>query len=283
MRKWKTSLLAPALFLFIASPVAAEDSESPSSRETDHLSIRWVEGVSAEAVEAVAKQGEVFYDAIATLLGEELPRRIPILLGGPAESPDRTQRSHPHVDSFGRIQLFRYGGRDVSYLSPLAHEMVHVFRFKRRRQADWFFEEGFAEFVALTVDSSLSGFPWYDTPVEIAAGQWIASDADLPLEKLREEHRALNLPCKAQSYALRSSFFRYLGNEYGKEAILEMAGKESAGDLADYRSILKKDFSELESEWRAWLLATYRSIDNVEVLAKRYREETPIQYMPVCN
>jgi hypothetical protein len=263
--------------------VETQDTADADVRETEHLSIRWVRGVSPEAVEAVAEQGEVFYAAIRGLLGVEPPRRIPIVLQGPAESPERESRGYPHVDFFARIHLFQYGGQDSSYLSALAHEMVHVFRFDRHEEIDWFFEEGFAELVALTVDPSLRGFPWYETPVEIAAGQWIASGEDLSLQEMRSRHRELNLPCRAQVYTLRAAFFRHLADRHGLGTVLEIARRRPAGTLADYEESFGQSLSALEAEWRDALLQQYRSTADAEVRARHYRERTPIRYMSVCG
>jgi hypothetical protein len=198
------------------------------------------------------------------------------------------------VDTDGKIHLYRYEASGESYFSALAHEMVHVFRFDQRKQrgqgaavqyatVDWFFEEGFAEFVALRVDSSLGGFPWYDFSVTIVAGQWIANGEDIPLSDLRAKHQALNQPCRAQSYVLRSAFFDYLGKTYGNDAVLEMAGQEGAGELSHYPRFFKKDFSALEAEWREALMTAYRKTDEVDELARRYRRESPIQYAPTCK
>jgi len=296
-RRW--GCLAGALFLVGASPgwglgeeSVVRNSEVPRDgrfdvsedrvRRTEHLELRWAEGVPEAAVTAVADQGEMFYTAIRRLLGHGPARRIPVLLQGPAEPKDGTPPGYPRVDAFGRIHLYEFGGNASSYLSPLAHEMVHVFRFERRHDADWFFEEGFAELLALEVDPSLQGFPWYGMPVVVVAGQWFQSGEALPLEGLRENHERMNLPCKAQSYTLRSAFFQYLADDHGLSALIEMASRTPAGRSADYEEILGANFPTLEERWRQTLLREFESIDGAEELARRYREETPIRYMPVC-
>lgn len=272
-------LIYPGLY---SSAIVRCFSQERDRIETEHLIITWKVDTTSDEIEAAKEKGEGFYSAIRKLLGHEPKSKIVILMQGPAEQADGSW-GYPRVDSWGRIHLFRFGPTLESYFSALAHEMVHVFRFSRRANADWFFEEGFAEFVALRVDPPLRGFPWYDSPIVVAAGQWIANGEDIPLAILREMHRALNLPCKAQSYTLRSSFFDYLGKRYGNDAVLRMARQEHAGALSDYRTFFKKNFDELDLEWRKALLTEYNNTADVNALARRYRQETPIQYMPVCK
>jgi hypothetical protein len=187
------------------------------------------------------------------------------------------------VDGRGRIHLYTFGPGIESYFSPLAHEMVHVFRIGRSPHHDWFTEEGFAEFVALRVDESLAGFPWYDYPVPVVAGQWIANDEAITLSAMRERHDELNLPCKLQTYSLRAAFFDYLGRTYGDRRVIELAQQQRAGADEDYERLFGKPFAKLEAEWRAALIAEYEAIPDAAEQARRYREESPAQYMPVCE
>ena len=92
----------------------------------------------------------------------------------------------------------------------------------------------------------------------------------------------MNLPCKAQSYSLRSSFFRYLGDSYGDAAVLELANREQAGALDDYQRFFEASFDILVAAWQEALLRSYESIENVDDLAQRYLE-SPVQYMGVCR
>jgi hypothetical protein len=250
--------------------------------ETEHLIVRWVDGVSLDAIEAAKSDGEGYYAAIAQRLGQEPPAKITIVLDGPAERADGS-RAHPHVDAFARILLYQYGPDWRSYFSALAHEMFHVFRFQRRTQADWFFEEGFAEFVALRVDESLGGFPWFDFPVAVVAGQWIASDEDIPLVTMQENHKSINLPCRAQSYTLRSAFLDYLGRTFGDDAVMKMAAEERAGDLDQYVRYFGADLPTLAATWREAALTEYQKLPDAAAQAQRYRKESPIQYIPVCE
>jgi len=249
--------------------------------ETEHLVLEWSYVPDTTEIAEVRTVATEAYDQVAELLGEQPERKVWILLRGPSERPDGT-RDFPRVDPLGRIQLFRFTPDVQSYFGALAHEMVHAFRFDRRVAADWFFEEGLAEFVALRADSPLSGFPWFEYPVVVVAGQWVAGGQDIPLSTLRERHDELNSLCTAQSYALRSAFFDWLGKAYGDESVLEAARAEPAGALADYERIFGAEFDQLVLDWRESVLAEYGSVSGVEDLAERYRVKSPIRYQHVC-
>jgi hypothetical protein len=275
-------LTVPSLVLAVAIAGAA-DVPYGDRAETEHFVFAWAPGaIDEEGLAYGKRQAESFYGALVERLGESPPDRIAVLLHGPAERPDGSW-GYPRVDSRGRIHLYRFGPTYHGYFGALPHEMVHAFRIDRNPHHDWFFEEGFAELVALRAGKSLEGFPWYGAPVEIAAGQWLARGEGIPLGVLRERHRDLNLACRAQSYALRSSFFLYLGDTYGDAPLLEMAAGETAGNLADYERLLGKPFEALAADWRAWLLGAFRGRDDAEARARRYRDETPIRSMDVCR
>ena len=115
--------------------------------------------------------------------------KIVVLLHGPAERPDGSQ-GYPRVDGEGRIHLCMFEPTYHGYFGALPHEMVHSFRIHRTPQHDWFFEEGYAELVALRAWKSPRSFPWYETPLEIAAGQWLARGEGIPLSLLRKNSSA---------------------------------------------------------------------------------------------
>ena len=243
----------------------------------------WAAGViEPEGLEYGVRQAEKHYKAVGDFLGHDPEDKLQILLLGPAVVEGR-RRGSPSVDSQGRIRLFRYGPTYHGYFGALPHEMVHSFRIHRAPHHDWFFEEGFAEFVALRVGKSMKGFPWYETPVTVAAGQWLVRGEEISLLILREQHREINMACRAQSYALRSSFFDWLGRTYGDEPLLKMASQESAGALEDYETLIGKPFKVLTTEWREAVVKAYHELKDVEARAQTYRTNTPIQYMPVCR
>lgn len=253
---------------------------APRRAEAEHLIIEWADGVPTEAVEAAKDEGARFYALVAGALGHGPPSKVTILLNGDPERADGS-RGYPRVDGFGRIHLYQFTPDVSSYFSALAHEMVHVFRITRPNK-DWFFEEAFAEFVALKIDPSLDGFPWFGFPVDLVAGQWIAAGEDIPLTTLQERHKQLNLTCKAQSYALRASFFLWLAQTYGEGAVYAMATQERAGERSQYRQFFGDDLDALASKWRADALEAFRAIDDGESRADAYRD-SPIKYMTVCK
>lgn len=274
-----------AIPIVLATALAVSPSpavEAERRAETDRFVIVALDpSVTDEEVEMAKAKAERFYEAIRDLLGSEPPGKIVIDLEGPAERPDGSW-GYPRVDGRGTVHLYRYTDEPESYFNALAHELVHVFRSGRKPHHNWFFEEGFAEFLARRVDPSLDGFPWYGFPVDLVAAQWIATGEEIPLTALRERHRELNLPCKLQSYALRGAFFDWLGRTYGDETLIAMSEAEEAGALADYERRFGKNLEALEREWREALLAAYREDEEAKSLARRYRQESPAQYQPVC-
>ena len=276
--------------LFAAATATAAIAGEPGAslqpelhRETERLVIVGRhDSVSEQELELAKSKGESFHAAIREMLGEAPASKIVIALHGPAERADGSW-GYPHVDGQGTIHLYRFTPSPEGYFSALAHEMVHAFRLRRLPHHDMFFEEGFAELVARRVDSSLAGFPWYGYPVELVAGQWIAGGEDIPLETMRNRHRSVNLPCKLQTYALRGSFFSWLGTTYGDDKLIAMSAAGEAGAPSDYERLLGKPFAALAQEWREALLARFRAVDDGETLARRYRRESPAQYIPVCG
>ena len=273
------SLLASVLAATVCP--AQESAKAGRLVETDHLLLQWVDSPTPEEVELATAVSTKLYGRVAELLGQQHPEgKITIVFGGDAERPGR-RREYPRVDWMGRVLLFKFIPDFDNHFTALAHELVHAFRFDRRGTADWFFEESFAEFVALRADPSLAGFPWFDAPITVVAGQWLAKGEDIPLSTLRERHREVNLPCRAQSYTLRSAFFDWLGRTFGDETVIRAAKETPAGALADYERFFGKPFEQLEQDWRRALLAEYRAIPEVDELAAKYRE-SPIKYMRVC-
>lgn len=267
-------------------PVAvarAQESLAPRVADSANLRFQWQgDAISPEGLELLQRAGEEYFAATCKMLGEAPASRITVLLEGPAQRSDGS-RGVPHVDALGRVHLFQFGPTHHDYLGAFAHELVHAIRIGRLPHHDWFFEEGLAEFIALRLKSELRGFPWYGYPVTIVAGQWVESGAELSMTMLRERHARLNMPCRAQAYALRASFFDHLGRKHGDEAVLRMAREPKAGALEDYVKHVGSDFETLADQWRTALLAEYASIEDAAAQAARYRSETPIRYLPVCD
>lgn len=269
--------VSPALVLLSLAVSAAASNRI----ETQHLIVEWVAGTPEEAIATATRRGEEIHASLRRMLGHEPDARLTILLEGPG-LPDGS-RGYPRVDARRRIHLLHFGPTWHSYFDSIVHEMVHAFRGRRGSDTDWFFEEAFAELVALRLDPDLSGFPWFGHPVTLAAGQWIVRGEDIPLKALRERHRSLNLPCMAQSYTLRSDFLRYLARQHGPEAVLGMAAEDGAGRLTHYETHFGADLWTLEKRWRGDLLDRYDRLENADSRARAYREGTPIAGMKICT
>jgi hypothetical protein len=273
---------ALAVALGVLGPGSPAGGGDLHQTESEHLVVVAAHAsVNDREIARAIEEGEAFHRAIRDLLGGAPPGRLMVSLNGPAQRPDGSW-GYPHVDGAGTIQLFRFTDAPEGYLSALAHEMAHVFRRGRMPHHDWFFEEGFAELVARRVDPSLAGFPWYGFPVELVAAQWIVAGEDIPLPTLRERHRSLNLPCKLQSYSLRGSFFDWLGATHGDEKLIAMSAAPEAGALADYERFFGEPLEHLEAQWRRALVAGYEAAEGSADRARRYRQESPARYIPVC-
>ena len=260
----------------------------PKRLESRNFIVAWDPQVVNDSVAETARQrAEAAFDMLSRYLGDEnTPRqaKIAILLEGDSPSPDGRYR-YPHVDSVGRIHLFRFGGITESYFGPIPHELVHVFRRMIRGNPTWnpFLEEALASYVADQVVPASKSFPLYGFPLELVAAQWLHHEEFIPLSTLMTRHRQLNLPCKLQTYTLRASFFTYLHDEYGKEAVLRLAYHSEAHSEDLYRRIFREDLKQLEKSWMKSLRRSFETIDQASAKAKSYRTETPVKYMKICK
>jgi hypothetical protein len=265
----------------IAQDATAQDAKA-FRIELDQITLEWAEKPTDAEIAGIKAEVLRQHARVAAMLAVEPPERIHIVLSGDARQQDGSWETS-RVDWLGRVLLFRFTNDYKNYFTALPHELVHAFRFGRRATADWFFEEGFAEFIALRVDPSLGGFPWFDFPVTVVAGQWLASGEAIPLSLLRDKHRQLNGQCGAQSYALRSAFFVWLGDSFGDDTVLAAAKASPAGGLDDYEKFFGKSFETLVAEWQVAALAEFKSIEGATEQAKRFRTQSPIQYQHVCE
>ncbi len=207
-----------------------------------------------------------------------------MLIEGEARQADGSYKI-PHVDGLGRIHLYRYTHSDESYFTALPHEAVHVFRRWIRNTPVWdpFLEEAFASYVSDQVAPVNPGFPLYGHPLTVVAAQWFVRGEGIPLQTLMQRHRQLNLPCKAQSYSLRTSFFHYLHQTYGKASVMRLAYGGKPHSLPLYEEIFGKSFAALESAWKKDLLQRFSQLKNAQQLADSYRSKTPVAYWRICR
>jgi hypothetical protein len=295
---------APAARPAAAQPAAELPAQEPKpadferSAASAHARYHWnPSSTSAGEVDNVMQRAELAFAKVSALLGaDRTPReRLIILMAGDAlaEGYSRPARV-PHVTEAGQIVLYRYPGQGGGYESSLAHEMVHAFRTPdpRRRETfkggdgddgDAFFEEGFAELIATRSGIPKQGFPTYGYPLDVVVGQWIARGQAIGIDVLMKHHEELNLRCLLQTYSIRSSFFAYLDEKYGLPRVMRLAYLEAEITPRAYEQIFGAPLDQLTSAWSAWASTRFAAIADGPEQGRRYREQTPARYMPVCD
>ena len=293
MIKPAQALMAAALLVAHPNSVLAQTTadrdlaaslELDGSLETDRFAVFWStdEGTADQARDFLRIAGG-YYEGVASLVGPSRTpdRRIVVLLGGPGQAPDGTWR-FPHVDRQGRVFLYRYTPEFSDYPVEAAHELVHAFR---RAAGFWFggfWEEGFAEAIAMQVDPGDVGFPRYGYPIVVTAGHLLAWDEYIPLRQVRTRHRDLGRRCQLQSYLERASFFDYLVGLEGVETLIEIVYGARAPTDEDLTREYGMSFDELVADWETKLAADYAAWPDADSLARAYRAEPPIRSRPFC-
>jgi hypothetical protein len=246
---------------------------------------RQEETTDADIESAMALAEQLFMRLAAELGAHRVPRRkLLVLFEGAGLTP--TGPRYPYVDAMGRIHLFAFSPLGRGYLGQLGHEMVHAFRLEWRRNrrqrpgsAFDFIEEGFAELMATRVESDTRRFPYYGFPIPVVVGQWLVNQEAPPLRLLVERHGWLNLRCLLQAYSLRGSFFRYLSDTFGQEAVLRLAYSEDEMTLALFAQVFGRAFENLEQDWRAQAVRAFLATAEATQLARDYRDIVKRIYM----
>jgi hypothetical protein len=125
--------------------------------------------------------------------------------------------------------------------------------------------------------------PTYGYPLDVVAGQWIAGGKAIGIDVLMKHHEQLNLRCLIQTYPLRSSFFAYLDDRYGLARVARLAYLEAAVTPAVYAQVFGVPLDRLTSDWTAWASSRFAKIADGQEQARRYREQTPVKYLPHCD
>jgi hypothetical protein len=259
-------------------------------RDTPHFVLLWRPGETThDEIDAAAAHAESLFARLAAELGSaRTPQaRLILLFEGDGLSP-AGQLQLTHNDNAGRVHLFSYPGLGRGYVSKLGHELVHAFRldWQRRHRRDpgyGFVEEGFAELMAIRMEPDALPFPYYGVPRPVVVGQWLLTNEAPPLGTLLARHAWLNLHCLIQAYALRGSFFLYLSETFGHEAVLQLAYTEERVTPALFAAIFGRDFEALAAEWRAHALRQFWTVPEAPRLAQTYREQTPAKHIYVCQ
>lgn len=228
---------------------------------------------SEEEMEEGIKRAEELYEALAEIIPADFPldSLIVVQLNGDLRS------QAPYVDGEGTIQLWRYPEEEGGYRALFAHELVHAIAFDAAVKAgalEWeslgFYNEGWAEYAAQLIDPGKTGFPYYGFDKAVVAGYW-ASQGGPTLAELRISHEELNLSCACQTYPLRASWFRYVDESYGRQAVLEImyGGREMTPEVV--AEILGDSLAQVDKAWRVWVLKRYASNPDATTQAAAYR------------
>lgn len=277
----------PAVF-FVA---ACGNSTEPEPVETLTRSSEHFDFVSntARATEAEMDFGiveaEAHWAAIAALLGPELTpsAKITVILDGDFSS----DRPGAYVDDRGRIHVTRYREDLGGYFGPLAHEVVHAMRYTYWHTYNaglWenfgYIEEGFAEYAAILADPDKPGFPFYGYDPDAITGQRLIRGEGIPQQVMREQHD-LNTPCQWQTYPLRASWFRYVEEQYGREAVLSIAYSEVETTDERIETLLGVTLAEVDAAWEQWQRDRYADIPNAAQIAQPYFQKFGNE--PICE
>jgi len=222
---------------------------------------------------------------MASLVGpNHLPgRKITVIL----EGDFRSDRSGGYIDEQGSVHLSRYRADLGGYFGTLAHEIAHAFRYAYWHQFNvglWdnfgYIEEGFAEFAAIAIHPDKAGFPFYGYPPDVITAQRLIRGEGIPQQVMRDRHD-LNTPCEWQTYPLRASWFRYIEDEYGRDAVLSIAYSEVETTDERVETLLGAPLEQVDAAWEQWLLARYGATPGAAEIAQAYF--TRFGNEPICE
>lgn len=286
-------------------PPRASQADAPSALDPElaayehaadgkHIKVYRSAGAASpvEIATAVAV-GDAEFERIRATVGAErvTARSVDVVLAGDGLDSSGRMTNYPRTTLAATVFLYRYPGEGGGYESSLGHELVHALRIglSRRHVRDgqpvdpgfWFLEEGLAAAIANDGRSEKS-FPLYGASLDLVAGSLVERGQDVPLLTLMSDHAKLNAECPAQAYPLRASFVAFLRERFGMPRLLSLAYGDAV-DAVAYERIFGAALPALTMEWRAWLVARYRAIPQGDAQAKRYRESTPIRFVPLCG
>jgi hypothetical protein len=265
-----------------APPAALPEPPGYAERaETEHFVLLARKGeATAEQLRLAGERAEAWFAPLRELLGEErMPTvKLQVLLEGSGLETG----ANSHVDGAGRIHLYRFTEQFEDHLDSLLHEMVHAFRRTEKEPFLGFDEEGLAQAIEAHLWPERSTFPLFGFSPDVVAGYLQANELAIPLGALRLLHGTYTRRCALQTYALRASFFAFLRQTYGIEAVIALA-YDHAGESDSYAAAFGAPFGELIASWSVWLESRYRQIPDRDARWRRYRTESPAQYQPICE
>ena len=286
-RRFRGRTILPALLILAACGGSTEpEPVVPLERESAHFVFRSTSDKATPAeMDFGIQQAEQHYAGIEALVGAERMRagKITILLDG----DNRPDVTGAYVDEYGRVHLTRYRIDLGAYFGPLAHEIAHAVRYdywRRWNVGPWdnfgYIEEGFAEYVATKVHPGAPGFPFYGYDPDVITGHRLVRGEGIPQAVMRDRHD-LNSPCEFQTYPLRASWFRYIEDEYGRDAVLAIAYSEVETTDARIEEILGAPLEEVDAAWEQWQLARYAAIPDAAERARPYFQKFGNE--PICE
>ncbi|NNE29783.1 MAG: hypothetical protein HKN16_09100 [Saprospiraceae bacterium] len=258
---------------------ACDKNEDPISifMESAHFIVLTNTNHSNEVeIQEVLDRAEELYPNILEVLGEEREpiNKITLRLEG-----DFVEQG-PYFDPDG-IHLFRYSQEENGYLALMTHELIHAFREEYYIEYDpwsWenypFLDEGFAEYVAMMVDSTKNSFPWYGYDAYAVVGDMVLKENLIPFEILRERHHEINQPCHIQTYTQRALWMNYLDETYGRDTLLLLNYPETPTTAGFFENTLGASLVEVDSSWHSWVLEKYNSTPNAAQIADGFRNHT---------
>ncbi len=227
---------------------------------------------SEEEMRALLEQGEAFHAAIRAIAPPDVrwDPTIKVRLHGDYRS------EVPYVDREGTIHLWSYPPELGGYEALFAHELVHAIAFDAAVEMGvlkWpflgFYNEGWAEYVALLIDPDKTGFPFYGFDEDVVVGHWVAHGG-LSLAALRTAHGKLNT-CWHQAYTMRASWFRYVDEVYGRDVMLDVIYTKDGFAPEVVEAVLGRNLDEVDADWRAWCSARYAAHPSADAEAEAYR------------
>lgn len=249
-------------------------SGQPLELRGDHLHlVGTTRTTSAEEMASLLELGEQFHGKIASLQppGVTLDPEVRVELHGAFRSES------PYVDEDGTLHLWSFQESQGGYRAMFAHELVHAIAYDtggpgaQAGTYSGFYNEGWAEYAALTVDPDKTGFPLFGFPEDVVVGHWLKEPGP-SLATLRENHEAMNMKCQYQGYIQRASWYRYVDETLGRPVLLRLLSAPEGHEPAALAKILGKPLADVDAEWKAWALQRYAARADADAEAAAFRE-----------
>ncbi|MDX1554766.1 MAG: hypothetical protein R3212_01940 [Xanthomonadales bacterium] len=284
------SLALASLLAGVSIPSLGHGNQAApaSTYESVHFATTWTdEKVTLDFARRLTEKADAIALRMTGLTAElQWPeRKLVITLGGPGHGQDMTVRI-PYVDAHGNVFLFRYSDRVTDYFNELAHELVHALLRSAGHPYVPFLEEGYADWIATTVDDAM-GFPRYGYDADLLAGFLVATNRAIPLEKLHVNRERVLETCMMQAYIQSASLVQYIAATYGSPTphalVTSHYRAQATGQSDPYLQITGQPLSALEVRWQAYVLKAFGAVSDAEIQVTAYLEDTPISYYGICE